>query len=39
VGKTKREAVGCLKRHLVRTAFETMIDPTATAPNPAVALT
>jgi hypothetical protein len=30
-GKTKREALRCLKRHLVRTVFNTMMSPTATA--------
>jgi transposase len=30
-GKTKREALRCLKRHLVRTVFNTMMNPTANA--------
>ena len=38
-GKTKREALRCLKRHLVRTVFNTMMNPTATALDSAVALT
>ena len=38
-GKTKREALRCLKRHLVRTVFKTMMNPTATALDVAVALT
>jgi transposase len=38
-GKTKREALRCLKRHLVRTVFNTMMNPTATALDRAVALT
>jgi transposase len=38
-GKTKREALRCLKRHLVRTVFNTMLNPTATALDRAVALT
>ena len=38
-GKTKREALRCLKRHLVRTVFKTMMNPTATALDGAVALT
>ena len=38
-GKTKREALRCLKRHLIRTIFNTMTTPTATPPNPALALT
>ena len=38
-GKTKREALRCLKRHLVRTVFKTMIPSTATALDTAVALT
>jgi transposase len=36
-GKTKREALRCLKRHLVRTVFKTMMSPTATALDGAVA--
>jgi transposase len=38
-GKTKTEALRCLKRHLVRTIYNTMTTPTATPPNPALALT
>jgi transposase len=38
-GKTKREALRCLKRHLVRTVFNAMTNPTATALDGAVALT
>jgi transposase len=38
-GKTKREALRCLKRHLVRTVFNTMTNPAATALDRAVALT
>jgi transposase len=38
-GKTKREALRCLKRHLVRTVFNTMMNPTPTALDTAVALT
>jgi transposase len=38
-GKAKREALRCLKRHLVRTVFNTMLNPTATALDTAVALT
>lgn len=38
-GRTKREALRCLKRHLVRTVFNAMMNPTATALDPAVALT
>jgi transposase len=30
-GKTKREALRCLKRHLVRTVFNTMMNPIPTA--------
>jgi transposase len=37
-GKTKREALRCLKRHLVRTIFNTM-TPTATPLDTALALT
>jgi transposase len=38
-GKTKREALRCLKRHLVRTIFQTMNNPTAAAHDSAVVLT
>jgi transposase len=38
-GKTKREALRCLKRHLVRTIHHTMTTHTANAPTPAPALT
>jgi transposase len=38
-GKTKREALRCLKRHLVRTIFNTMTTPTDKAPAPVLALT
>jgi transposase len=38
-GKTKREALRCLKRHLIRTVFNTMINPAATAPDTTLALT
>lgn len=38
-GKTKREAIRALKRHLVRTIFNTMTTPTGDAPAPAPALT
>jgi transposase len=38
-GKTKREALRCLKRHLVRTVFNTMMNPTANALDSAVTLT
>ena len=38
-GKTKREALRCLKRHLVRTIFNTMLNPTATPLDTALALT
>jgi transposase len=40
-GKTKREALRCLKRHLVRTIHTTMTttNPNASAPAPALALT
>lgn len=37
-GKTKREALRCLKRHLVRTIFNTM-TPTATPLDTALPLT
>jgi hypothetical protein len=38
-GKTKREALRCLKRHLVRTVFNTMLNPSATAVETTAALT
>ena len=38
-GKTKREAIRCLKRHLVRTIFNTMTPTTATPLDSALALT
>jgi transposase len=38
-GKTKREALRCLKRHLVRTIYNTMTTTNANAPAPALALT
>jgi len=38
-GKTKREAIRCLKRHLVRTIFNTMTTATRETPAPALALT
>jgi transposase len=38
-GKTKREALRCLKRHLVRTIFNTMTPTTSETPAPAIALT
>jgi transposase len=38
-GKTKREALRCLKRHLVRTIYTTMSNTTGNAPAPALALT
>jgi transposase len=38
-GKTKREALRCLKRHLARTVFNTMTNPTANAHDPGIALT
>ena len=38
-GKTKREALRCLKRHLVRTIFNTMTLANANAPATALALT
>lgn len=38
-GKTKREALRCLKRHLVRTIFNTMTPTPREAPAPALALT
>lgn len=38
-GKTKREALRCLKRQLVRTIYNTMTPTTANAPTPAPALT
>jgi transposase len=38
-GKTKREAIRALKRHLIRTIYNTMTTPNANAPAPALALT
>jgi transposase len=38
-GKTKREALRCLKRHLVRTIFNTMKTNPSEMPAPALALT
>jgi transposase len=38
-GKTKREALRCLKRHLVRTIFNTMTPTHDETPAPALALT
>ena len=38
-GKTKREALRALKRHLVRTIFNTMTPNPSDAPAPALALT
>jgi transposase len=38
-GKTKREALRCLKRHLVRTIYNTMTTTSGNAPAPALALT
>ena len=38
-GKTKREALRCLKRHLVRTIFNTMTATRSDASAPALALT
>jgi transposase len=38
-GKTKREALRCLKRHLVRTIFNTMTPTPTETPAPALALT
>jgi transposase len=38
-GKTKREALRCQKRHLVRTVFNTMMNPKVNALDSAVALT
>jgi len=38
-GKTKREALRCLKRHLVRTVFNTMANPAGPAPSRELALT
>jgi len=38
-GKTKREALRALKRHLVRTIFNTMTTTNAGAPAPTLALT
>jgi transposase len=37
-GKTKREALRCLKRHLVRTIHKTMTTTSGNAPTPAPAL-
>jgi transposase len=37
-GKTKREAIRCLKRHLVRTIHKTMTTTNGNAPAPALAL-
>jgi transposase len=38
-GKTKREAIRCLKRHLVRTVYTTMTTATNDAPPAVLALT
>jgi transposase len=38
-GKTKREALRCLKRHLIRTIFNTMTNPTANVLDTTLALT
>jgi len=38
-GKTKREAVRCLKRHLVRTIYTTMTSAPEHTRAPALALT
>jgi transposase len=38
-GKTKREAIRCLKRHLVRTIYNTMTPIFDETPAPALALT
>ena len=38
-GKTKREAIRCLKRHLVRTIYNTMTPNPSETPAPALALT
>jgi len=38
-GKTKRQALRCLKRHLVRTIFNTMTPTTTNPPTPTPALT
>ena len=38
-GKTKREALRCLKRHLVRTIYNTMTPTRSTTPAPALGLT
>jgi transposase len=38
-GKTKREAMRCLKRHLVRTIYNTMTPTLDETPAPALALT
>jgi transposase len=37
-GKTKREALRCLKRHLIRTIYNTMNNP-VNGPAPTLALT
>jgi transposase len=38
-GKTKREALRCLKRHLINTIYNTMTTTSGDAPAPALALT
>jgi transposase len=38
-GKTKREAIKCLKRHLVRTIYNTMTTISSDTPAPALGLT
>ena len=38
-GKTKREAIRCLKRHLVRTIYNTITPTVDETPTPALALT
>jgi transposase len=38
-GKTKREALRCLKRHLVRTVFNTMMNSVVGTPDSELALT
>ena len=38
-GKTKREALRCLKRHLVRTVFNTMMNSIVGTPDSELALT
>jgi transposase len=38
-GKTKREALRCLKRHLIRTIYNTMNNNPINAPAPTLALT